>query len=350
MKYLFQLRVTEEYRDNLLNILYWENKMIRVGVIGLGYWGKALLEYFRTTKNCKVVAVQEINPEIEKEIDLSGIKFYKNLEEFFSKEKMDAVVVVIPPPYHIIPVKIAAEKGIHVFCEKPISASLKDADEMIRVCKKNNVILMVAFKHRFSKAFSYVKKKLDRLGNPLWAMYTYPLWRVDDPGWKFDEKGTKGIIVENMVHAIDGLRFLFGDVKKIYAEGDNFIFKDKVPPDSAIFTIRFKNGAIGAIGGGCTSDSRISQEYLDMHFENGVANIYGKLDFPFNLRLLMREEENLEYHKFEGSDGVREEIAHFIDCIVNDREPISTGEDGRKALEVALNVIKSIRENKVVDF
>jgi len=324
--------------------------MIRVGIIGLGFWGKVLLEYFRTKNNCKVVAVQTRSTDHKKEIDLNGINFYTNLEEFFSKEEMDAVVIAIPPPYHITPTKMAAERGINVFCEKPISATLEDADEMIRACKQNNVKLMVAFKHRFSKAFSYVKENMDRLGKPLWAMYTYPLWKVDDPGWKFDEKGTKGIIVENMVHAIDGLRYIFGDVKRIYAEGGNFIFREVIPPDSAIFTIRFKNGAIGAIGGGCTSDRRISQEYLDMHFENGVAQIYGKLDWPINLRLLMREEENLEYHKFEGSDGVREEIAHFIDCIENNRKPISTGEDGRKATEIALNVIKSIKENKVVDF
>ena len=324
--------------------------MIKVGIVGLGFWGKVLLEYFSATKDCRVVAVQTRNPKREKEINLNGINFYTNLEEFFSKEKMDAIVIATPPPYHITPTKMAAERGIHIFCEKPISATLEDADQMISVCKKNNVILMVGFKHRFSKAFSYVKKNMNRLGKPLWAMYTYPLWKVDDPGWKFDEKGTKGIIVENMVHAIDGLRFMFGDVKRIYAEGNNFIFKDAVPPDSAIFTIRFKNGAIGAIGGGCTSDRRISQEYLDMHFEKGIVNIYGKLDWPINLKLLFREEENLEYHKFEGSDGVREEIIHFIDCIENNRKPMSTGEDGRKATELALSVIRSIRENIVIDF
>jgi len=324
--------------------------MVKIGIVGLGFWGKMLLEYFRAAKGCEVVAVQEINPEVKKEIALGNIRFYAELEEFFLKEKMDAIAVVTPPPYHFIPTKMAAERGIHIFCEKPISASLGDADEMIRVCKENNVKLMVAFKHRFSKAFSYVKKNMDKLGKPLWAMYDYPLWKVDDTGWKFDEKGTNGIIVENVVHAIDGLRFIFGDVKRIYAEGDNFVFKDVAPPDSTIFSLRFQNGSIAAIGGGCTSDKRISQEYLDMHFENAVAQIYGKLDWPINLRLLMREDENVEFHKFEGSDGVREEIDHFINCIENDKEPASTGEDGKKALEIALGVIRSIRSKNIVEF
>lgn len=179
-------------------------------------------------------------------------------------------------------------------------------------------------------------------------MYAYPLWKVDDPGWKFQEKGTRGIIAENVVHAIDGLIYLMGDVDRIYAEGNRVVFKHPTLPDSAIFTLRFKNGAIAAIGGGCTSDQRISREYLDIHFEKGLAQISGKLDYPFNLRLLFRDEDEVEEHNFEGSDGVREEIRHFIDCIRHNREPLCDGTEGRKSLAAALSVLESIKENKVV--
>jgi len=315
---------------------------------GLGFWGKKLLKYFRAARGCQVIAVHDKFAERRNEIDLDDINFYTDLNEFF-KEKMDAIVVVTPPPNHIEAVTMAAKRGMHVFCEKPLSASLEDADNMIEACRKNNVKLMVAFKHRYSKSFKFVKERSYLLGKPLWAMYTYPVFKVESYKWKFDEEGTKGIIVENMVHAIDGLRYFFGDVKRIYAEGDNFIYKDVKPPDSTVFVLRFKNGAIGAIGGGCTSDPRISQEYLDIHFENGVVQIYGKFDWPTNLRLIMRNEENAEFHYFEGSDGVREEIAHFIECVENNKEPISGGLDGKKATEIALNVIKSIREGIVVE-
>lgn len=66
-----------------------------------------------------------------------------------------------------------------------MAASLEDCTEMIEVIRKNNVKLMIAFKHRFAKAFNYVKQNGPTLGKPLWAMYTYPLWQVEDPGWKF---------------------------------------------------------------------------------------------------------------------------------------------------------------------
>jgi len=180
------------------------------------------------------------------------------------------------------------------------------------------------------------------------STFYHPLWKVEDSGWKFQEKGTKGIIVENIIHAFDLMRFLFGDVKNIYAEGDNFIFKSVTPPDSAICVMRLKNGAIASIGGGSTGDPRVSDEYLDAHFENGIAQIFGKLDRPFHLRILFRDQKNPEIHDFEGGDGIKEETSYFIDCIKNDTLPISTGEDGKKALELALAAIESIRSHKVI--
>lgn len=320
----------------------------RVAIIGLGYWGKALLGYFREHPGADVVAVHDQAPQRLREIELGGANFYPDLNQMFDHEKLDAVVIATPPTSHLTPTRLAAQRGVHVFCEKPMAATLPDCDEMIKVCEQNKVRLMVAFKHRFARSFSYIKNSMAELGNPLWGMYTYPLWKVENAGWKFDEKGTKGIIVENMVHALDAMRFLFGDVERVYAEGDNYVFKEFTPPDAAILVVRFANGAIAAIGGGCTSDQRISREYLDVHFEHGVAQIYGMLDAPYHLRLLMRDAARPEEHFFDGSDGVREEIAHFLNCIQTGKEPLASGMDGRKALELALATIESIRTHETI--
>jgi len=323
--------------------------MLKVGIIGLGWWGKQLLDYFRNTEGVKVISAWSRNPQREKEVELKDANFYTDMEEMFEKEKMDVAVIATAPMAHLLPTKLAAERGIHVFCEKPMATSLKDCDEMVKVTEKNNVKLMIAFKHRFSKAFRYVKQNMPAFGKPLWAVYTYPLWKVDDPGWKFKQQdGTKGIVIENVVHAIDGLIYLMGDVEKVYAEGNSVVFKRPPFSDSVTFTLRFKNGAIAAIGGGCTSDQRISREYLDIHYEKALAQIWGKLDYPFNLKLLRRDEETVEEHKFEGSDGVKEEIRHFIKCIRGDKEPLCNGIEGRKSLEVAIALNESIKKNKAV--
>jgi len=324
--------------------------MIKVGIVGLGWWGKQLLNYFRNTEGIKVTSLWSRNPKRAKEIELEEANFYTDMEEMFKKEKLDAVVISTVPTAHLLPTKLAAEKGIHVFCEKPMAASLKDCEEMIEVTKKNNVKLMIAFKHRFSKTFYYMKQNMSLFGKPLWAVYTYPLWKVPDPGWKFSqENGTRGIVIENVVHAIDGLIYLMGDVERVYAEGNSVVFKRPPFSDSVTFTLRFKNGAIAAIGGGCTSEQRVSREYLDIHYEKALAQIWGRFDCPFNLRLLWRDEETPEEHKFEGSEGIKEEIRHFIKCIQENKEPLCDGVEGKKSLEVAMAVNESIRKNKVIN-
>jgi predicted dehydrogenase len=321
----------------------------RVGVVGLGFFGRILLDILRETPGVEVVAVHDRFPDRANAIALLNAHFYNSLQEMFEKESMDAVVIAEIPGHHLLPTQLAAAKGMHVFCEKPMANTVSDCDKMIEVCKRNDVKLMIGFKHRFTKAMAHVKRELPKLGRPLWAMYTYPLWKVDDSGWKFDENGTKGIVVENMVHAFDVMRYFFGDIRSLYAEGDHFVYTTTLP-DSAIIVARFENGAIGGIGGGCTSEQRVTREYLDMHFENGIVQISGKLDQPFDLRILMRDQPLPEDHHYEGSDGVREEIKHFIECVQNDKEPASTGTDGKKALEIALAVIQSIREHKIVTF
>jgi predicted dehydrogenase len=319
----------------------------RVSVVGLGFFGKILLNVLRETSDVEVVAVHDRFPGRENEIELLSARFYNNVQDMFEKASMDAVVIAEIPASHLLPTQLAAARGIHVFCEKPMANTVSDCDKMIEVCARNHVKLMIGFKHRFTKAMAQVKRDLSKLGRPLWAMYTYPLWKVDDSGWKFDEYGTKGIVVENMVHAFDVMRYFFGDITSLYAEGDHFVYNTTLP-DSAIMVARFENGAIGGIGGGCTSEQRVTREYLDMHFEKGIVQISGKLDQPYNLRILMREDPLPEEHCYEGSDGIREEIKHFIDCVREDKEPISTGTDGKKALEIALAVIESIQKHTIV--
>ena len=319
----------------------------RVGVVGLGFFGRILLNILRETPGVEVVAVHDRFPGKANDIELQNGRFFNNLQDMIEQEAMDAVVIAEIPGYHLLPTELAAAKGIHVFCEKPMANNLADCDTMIEVCARNHVKLMIGFKHRFTKAMTHVKSILPNLGRPFWAMYTYPLWKVDDSGWKFDENGTKGIVVENMVHAFDVMRYFFGDIRSLYAEGDHFVYNTTLP-DSAIMVLRFENGAIGGIGGGCTSEQRVTREYLDMHFEKGIVQISGQLDQPYDLRILMRDDPLPEEHHFEGSDGVREEIKHFIACVQEDKEPKSTGTDGRKALEIALAAIQSIQEHTIV--
>ena len=129
---------------------------------------------------------------------------------------------------------------------------------------------------------------------------------------------------------------------------DTFVYSNTTLPDSAILVARFANGAIGGIGGGCTSEQRVTREYLDLHFQNGIAQVFGMLDQPYHVRILMRDEPVAEEHEYPGSDGIREEVRHFVDCVRENREPACTGGDGRKALAIALATLESIQAHRPV--
>jgi len=318
--------------------------VVKIGILGVGEIGLIHLNNFLSLKNVKVVSVCDKNSSLEKYVTERNVNFYKEAGEMFEKEDMDGVVIATPHMLHKEHVIMAAKKNIHILCEKPLSDSIEDANEIVSVYSESNIIFMLAVKYRYAKTFSLIKNRLSHLGKPLWAMYDFCFGKITQ-GWKVGEGETNGIIVEGIVHAIDIMRFLSGEVERVYAEGDNFVYENVKIPDSAIIVLRFKNGMIGAIGGGTTSDDRISREYFDMHFENGVVQVSGNTDYPFDLRLLMRDEENIEEHHFPGSDGVKEEDKYFIDCIMDgNKKPLADAFDGLKDLEISLAVIKSIGE------
>jgi len=320
----------------------------KIGLVGLGRWGKILFEYFKELEYVDLTAVTVRRLKSIEGFDLRGAEVYESMEQMFEVQQLDAVVVATPPAQHLESTQMAAERGIHVFCEKPMASTVEDCEAMVEVCDKQKVKLFVGFKHRYAKACVLVRNRLTEFGKPLWAMYTYPLWKVDDPGWKFKEGECSGILLENAVHAIDTLRYLLkADVIRIYAEGGTHRFETSYP-DTAVFTLRLDNGAIASIGAGASSEEVISQEYLAINYENAVVQIWGKLDYPYNLRICTRDDNAVEEHTFEGSDGVREEIRHFFACIHKDEQPLATGRDGTEAVRVALGVLESVKTGNVV--
>jgi predicted dehydrogenase len=326
-------------------------RVFKIGLVGYGWWGRRLFDFFNQRKNVEMVAVHDVSENAIKDCNLAGARFYMDMEKMFDKEKMDGVIIATPPAHHLRPTRLAAERGIHVFCEKPMAHTVEDCDAMIKVCEANKVKLFVAFKHRYAGACRFLKKNMPEYGKCMWAMYTYPLCRINDPGWKFKEGECKGVILENTVHAIDNLRYLVGsDVERLYAEGGTYMFDYAKVPDSAIFTLRFKNGAIAALGGGSTSELVFTNEYLDIHYENSVAQMRGYLDSPFNLRVCSRKTERIVEMCFQESDGVKEEIIHFLECIEGDEQPLATGIDGREATRIALAALESATTNKIIHF
>lgn len=330
---------------------------VRVGVIGLGFGKQHLQEYHRL-RDVEVAAVCDLNEDALTDTVVSecGARTYRDAEEMLSEEDLDAVSICTPPRTHKPLTVLAAQRGVHVLCEKPMAASLEDCDAMIQVCQEHGVKLMIGFKKRFAPAYVELERLIrSELGFPFSIFYRYVCYGGVGKEWFWRDGGP---IVENTIHAADIVRFLAGDVQRVYAEGGNFLAGSAGIParilgdeiDTAVFTLRFENGCVGAVRAGCWAKGSLKREHLVAYFPEATVEVEGPFDDPCHLRVWRNGQSTLEESGFENAGGIPGEIEHFVECIRDNKRLRVTGEDGRAALAICLAVKESAQTNRPVVF
>lgn len=323
---------------------------IKVAVVGLGI-GKVHLKYYKEIARVKIVGAVDINPEVRKKVEKDyHIKCYPSIEDLLENTTPDGISICTPPHTHLYITKMCAERGIHILCEKPMASSIEDCEKMIEICRKKNVILMIGFKKRFAPAYRFLKARFgNEFGTPKTAVIKFGMGRVEN-GWFWNETSGGGPVVENAVHMVDLVRFFFGDVELVYGIGGNF-FVPKYPSqiDTALFVMKFKNGAVASIASGYLSEWEFAKEEMMISTEKVVCEIRGSFDNPEVLEYIKRDEPENVYKKvFSNADGFKEEIEHFVECIESRKKPIVEGEDGLYSLKICLAVKESIRTGRIV--
>ncbi len=174
-------------------------------------------------------------------------------------------------------------------------------------------------------------------------VHRYPHPGMSHKDWFWAEDDGGGPILENAVHAADILGFLMGDVARVYAEGGTFFAPDRKPQiDCAMFTLRFKSGAIGVVSAGMVSMGSFSFEDFYVANENGVAEVTGGFDRAEILRYAFRDTPNdVQEESYPNFDAFRAEIESFITCIQTGSKPRASGEAGLKAVAICRAVKES---------
>jgi len=323
---------------------------LKTAVIGLGI-GKHHAMVLSEMECVELTAVADLKEEMATHIaEQLGVRRYLDGMELLEKEELDFVCVCTPPASHLVFTQAAAERGIHVFCEKPMAPNLEDCDGMIEACKGKGVKLMIGQKKRFQPSYRFVKEATEREFGPIrWAVVRYACGRVP-LDWFWEEEDGGGPLHENSVHAFDMLRFLIGDVERVYAEGGNLFNPDRAPQiDVASVTLRFKSGAVAAVGCGQAYEWSFAGETSYLACENAVAEVRGSFDNPEHLRYILRAEPERIIEVNHGEkDLFRAELAHFAECVMDDTPPLVPGEEGRASLAVCMAVKESIRTGKPV--
>jgi predicted dehydrogenase len=306
---------------------------IKVGVVGVGYFGQFHAEKYAKIEEVELVGVVDVDTSRAKEI----AKRYKTQSSFHHTDlfnKVQAVSIAVPTPFHYSMAKAFFLQGIDVLLEKPISNTLEEADELIGLAESKGLIFQVGHLERFNGALSGLK---GRVQNP-WFIESHRLGPFSGRGAEVD------VVLDLMVHDLDIiLNLINSKVKQYQAVGIPILTRTL---DIANARIEFENGCTASLTASRVSKEKIRKtrifqpdgiltiDYLSQKLflsKKGVPS--GKEKIP---------EMVIEEIPVQKIDLLEAEIHSFLQSVRDRKNARVSGLDGKRALEIALRIIQKI--------
>jgi len=312
--------------------------MLRVGVVGVGNMGMHHVRiYSELSKEGKVklVGIADIDldraREIASQFRTVAFRNYRDLID-----KVDAVSIAVPTSLHRKVALEFIENGVSVLVEKPIAESIESAREIIRSAEKNNVTLMVGHVERFNPAVLKLKETIEE--GLLGEIITMNAKRVGPMVLRVRDVG---VIIDLAVHDIDVMSFLSNSkVKGVYAKARNVKHPANVE-DYALIMLTFENEVSGII-----ETNRLTPHKTRSLNVVGTESI-AYLDY-IDQNLVIYDDNWIKKAKIERREPLRNELEHFIQCVVEGKKPLVSGEEGLHALKVAVKALESANRDEVV--
>lgn len=337
---------------------------IRFGIVGCGVISPWHARGITNTPEAELVACCDVIEEKARKLagDFNVAKVYTDYREMLASGDVDAVSVCVPSGLHGVVTIDAARAGKHVMCEKPIEITLPKIDEMVKAAREAGIKLGVIFQRRTSPLWHRIKEAIDggRLGKMVLGDAYLKYYRSQEYYNSGDWRGTweldgGGALMNQGVHMVDILRWVMGPIDTIYANADHLV-RDIQVEDTAVAAIRFANGAFGILEG-TTSVYPGMDHRMEFHGELGTICVDGenitRWEVPGE-----KSEKDAEGKVEMGSaasqptaiagEGHQIQIQDLCRAIIEDRDPMVTGEEARKAVEVILAVYESARTGKPV--
>lgn len=333
---------------------------VRICLIGCGRAGMIhARSYAGNVRNAELIAVCDPSEEnlklAQEEVEVKYV--YADYKEVMKNPEIDAVVVVTPTKFHHDIVIAAANAKKHVFCEKPMAVSEEECDEMIQACRENGVKLQLGFMRRFDKNFRRGKELIDSQAVGKVACIKSHTYGPSEPKeWMYDVRSSYGPIGEVNSHDFDTLRWYAGcEVKTIHAIGHNFRSPKKAGEypeyyDTCGVLLEFENGIVGMISG-----AQYVQYGYDARAEilgtKGIVKVGSQRANDVELVSADQKivEDSMTTWRILFADAYVAEARAFADCIINDTEPEVTGYDGKMALVLVNEGLRSILEKRPIE-
>ncbi len=330
---------------------------VRLAVFGSGLVGARHIQHIIDSPSCILTSVVDPNPQAGMVAESAGANYFEDVDSFLERPDAEGVIIATPNESHASLGIKCAKAGLHLLVEKPIEADLKAASELVDTAEKEGVKLLVGHHRRFNAYIESARNIIEsgELGtisavNVLWA--TLKPTSYFDVSWRCESGG--GPLLINLIHDIDNLRYLFGDIERVYAEESNAIRRYPVE-DTAVISLRFRNGILGTM---VISDVVPSPYNFEsgsgenpLIYDNGqdcywVFGTRGTLTFP---------EVKIWHYSGEGEKGwgkplsckrmeiertvpLERQLEHFCSIIRNDAAPRCSGQEALKTLKTIMAI------------
>lgn len=329
-------------------------RKVNVAIIGTGRMGSVhVRNVAHQIPEANLVAVCDLRLEAAQAVAAEcGVeRVVSDFHELLSDPDLEAVLCTASTDAHAMIVKDCAGAGKHVFCEKPLTPDLRTIDEVLAAVEKAGVKLQVGFNRRFDKSFRRVREIVHsgEIGRPVVMKITNR-----DPGVPAMEfmRASGGMFLDMSIHDFDMARFQLGEVEELYARGALLCspeLEETHDIDSAVISLRFADGTLGAIDNSRNSVFGYDQR-LEVFCSDGVAmaeNVpettiqKGNREGFHSARL-----ENFFMQRF--APCYVDEVRQFIEAVRDDTPTPTTGHDGRMAVVLAMAANRSMLENRPV--
>jgi predicted dehydrogenase len=340
-------------------------KPVRVGLVGSQFISAIHAESFRSVPQAELLAVASPSPGhaqalAERFCIPHHLTDYQKLLEI---DDLDLIVLGVPNDLHCEFTVRAAAAGKHVVCEKPLCLSLQEADRMIEACRRANVKLMYAEELCFAPKYVRMKKLLDdgALGQ---ATLIKQAEKHDGPHaphfWDVERSGG-GVAMDMGCHAIEFFRWMLDKrpIKSVYAQIDTLVHKDKTRgDDNALILVEFEGGCVGLAEESWTKLGGMDDR-AEVYGSKGVAcadllrgnsiHTYSSVGYDYAVEKAGSTRGwSFTIYEEAWNYGFPQEMAHFVDCVQNDKPPKETGDDGRVVLEALFAAYQSARTGRKI--
>lgn len=336
------------------------NKVVKLGIVGLGRWSKVLTAAAKESDSLEIVAGFSRSQEKRDEFTAKfGIKTFESLESLLNLDEIEGVIITVPNEQHYSVAKKIAEAGKHIYTEKPISNILEDGLRMQALQETHNVTVTVGHSARLLQGIRMMKKALDdgeigklsfieaNFSNERALELTPDTWR-----W-YRDRAPGGPLSQLAIHMFDIVHYLAGDVETVSSIASKLSPVGAEVDDQSMSTIRFKNGVLGYVGSCWTSpgifSTRVFAQKGLMHFELDFST----WDQPDNLH------NSSKVYIQRGKDGYglreelempkgnmfREELEIFAEACRDGKSIQLTAHDGNIAVAMVYAALQSVENN-----